>query len=230
METKSCFVCGLPKSVDLFSLDKSRRDGRQPRCKECYAAYRMANRDKINAQKKTYAEANKTAIAEKDRAYYKSHRDKIRARQAEYVKHNRDAVKAKKKAWRTLNMVRVKSINDAWRAGNADHIRDRCRAYRISRPDVIAQMRRNRRARHKMAEGRHTRRDIESILMLQRYRCANPLCASNLRSGFHVDHILPLALGGSNDRFNLQALCPTCNRRKHAKHPLDFARENGLLI
>jgi hypothetical protein len=25
-------------------------------------------------------------------------------------------------------------------------------------------------------------------------------------------------------------LCPACNMRKHAKHPIKFARENGLLL
>lgn len=33
-----------------------------------------------------------------------------------------------------------------------------------------------------------------------------------------IDHRKPLSRGGSNDLRNLQILCGTCNRRKHAKH------------
>jgi 5-methylcytosine-specific restriction endonuclease McrA len=85
-----------------------------------------------------------------------------------------------------------------------------------------------RRAREKGAAGNHTANDILFLLEKQRYKCAN--CSKSVRKMRHVDHIMPLAKGGSNDRKNLQILCPPCNLSKRAKHPIDWARENGRLL
>jgi 5-methylcytosine-specific restriction endonuclease McrA len=50
-------------------------------------------------------------------------------------------------------------------------------------------------------------------------RCANAYCSKSLKDGCHVDHIMPVALGGDNDLRNLQFLCPDCNFRKNKLHP-----------
>lgn len=115
---------------------------------------------------------------------------------------------------------------------NKDRIAAKKVAYRLANPEKCADYDRNRRARETGAEGRHTADDVARIFEKQRGLCAN--CHAKLfKSGkqkFHVDHIIPLARGGSNWPSNLQCLCPTCNTSKHAKDPIEWAQQNGRLI
>jgi RNase P subunit RPR2 len=85
-----------------------------------------------------------------------------------------------------------------------------------------------RRARVRSASGSFTAKDVKRLLKIQKHKCAN--CKTPLSQGYHIDHMMPLALGGSNDASNIQMLCPSCNRKKCAKHPLIWARENGRLL
>ena len=41
-------------------------------------------------------------------------------------------------------------------------------------------------------------------------------CGDGLTPGWHVDHMVPLARGGSNDPHNLAPACPDCNTTKGA--------------
>lgn len=84
--------------------------------------------------------------------------------------------------------------------------------------------------RETQAGGSFQRHHVEALLKRQRGRCANPACRITLKPGYHVDHVIPLKLGGSNSHRNIQLLCPLCNLRKGAEHPVAFAQRNGLLL
>ena len=55
-------------------------------------------------------------------------------------------------------------------------------------------------------------REKKVVAYRQEYRCA--ACDCLLPPGYQVDHITPLALGGTNGLSNLQALCMRCHTRK----------------
>ena len=55
--------------------------------------------------------------------------------------------------------------------------------------------------------------DLESILCKQLRNCA--ICKEELTPGWHIDHIVPVALGGCSNISNLQILCPMCNLGKY---------------
>ena len=74
-----------------------------------------------------------------------------------------------------------------------------------------------RRARMKGANGSFTSRDIKHLRRSQKNTCVycglNPNCHGLLFS-YHLDHIVPLSRGGSNNPENLQLLCSHCNQSK----------------
>ena len=56
------------------------------------------------------------------------------------------------------------------------------------------------------------------IYQRDNYQCQS--CGqTQTETTLNIDHIIPLAKGGSNDMSNLQTLCHTCNQKK--KHHLD---------
>ena len=87
-----------------------------------------------------------------------------------------------------------------------------------------------RRARVAGSKGTFTEAEVVALYNVQKGRCAEPGCRVKLGTAFHRDHINPLHLGGSNYITNIQLLCPSCNCRKCAKHPITWARENGRLL
>lgn len=128
-----------------------------------------------------------------------------------------DCKKQKRAEHYEKNKTEIMAKVDRWRKANWETLKPKVLEYRHRRM-----------AAEKNAAGSHTANDVQSILRLQRYKCA--CCGISLKSGFHVDHVVPLSRGGSNDKFNLQMLCATCNLRKSNKDPIQWAQQIGRLV
>ena len=85
-----------------------------------------------------------------------------------------------------------------------------------------------RRAREIGAEGQFTKAEVEALFQRQGGKCA--YCTKSIRKGYHVDHVVPLARGGTNWITNIALACARCNVRKGATDPLEYARRNGRLL
>jgi 5-methylcytosine-specific restriction endonuclease McrA len=84
-----------------------------------------------------------------------------------------------------------------------------------------------RRALLRQNGGAYGPEDVVRLLNRQKGKCA--FCLTPLADDYHIDHHIPLALGGSNDISNLRLLHPKCNLIKGAKHPIDHALSQGML-
>lgn len=159
-----------------------------------------------------------------------------REKRLEYSKKYREETKHIKivimKEWREKNREYCIEYARAYRRNNPEKSAEISKKYRDANPELRAAHGRNRRARERLAEGSHSHKDVVNILERQGEKCANCRCKL-FKSGakkYHVDHVMPLVLGGSNRADNLQILCPGCNTKKGGLDPLDWAKKNGKLL
>lgn len=100
--------------------------------------------------------------------------------------------------------------------------------WRSKNRDIISLHRRRQKAIRRSVDGKFSIREIRNLKETQRSKCIN--CFSSIKDKYHVDHIIPIKLGGTNNIENIQLLCPTCNLSKGAKDPIFWANENGRLL
>jgi 5-methylcytosine-specific restriction endonuclease McrA len=71
-----------------------------------------------------------------------------------------------------------------------------------------------RRQKERAAGKPPTAAAVRKMLVEQDWLCS--YCAVPIEDGYHIDHKLPIAAGGTNDPENLHLTCARCNLRKGA--------------
>lgn len=143
--------------------------------------------------------------------------ERVRARAATWREANREKTRDYIREYMRKNWGKYAPKQKIWKEEN----KHKLRAY-------IAASQGRRRAALMDAGGTYTPADIQRIGKAQKWKCA--YCGVGVKGNYNIDHIVAIAKGGSNWPSNLQLTCPTCNSRKHAKDPMDFARECGKLL
>lgn len=155
--------------------------------------------------------------------------ERARQRAREWYAANKERALANIVKWQEENPEKVAEYKLRHVEANRQHINDRSREYRKNNPDKRIAWEQTRRSRKAASGGRLSTDIVAQLMKLQRCRCA--VCRSDLNEvGKHLDHIVPLSAGGANADDNVQLLCPDCNVRKGAKHPVDFMQQRGYLL
>lgn len=218
--------------------------------KEKTLAYYYANHEELKAKKRQYGQVHKEEIAQKQRAYrnanpeeylarhrisslryYYRNRDKYRAwrkanpnkprqYQSTYYQKHKSEIAERGKRYRQNSRDQVRVTNANWRKRNPDKVRDKERRYAKAHPEKLRLKWRVRSARERAGSGSHSQNDVEVQYRSQKGRCW--WCGDSLNGVFHVDHIIPLARGGSNNPDNICCSCAPCNLSKGSKLPYEW--------
>ena len=209
---KVCRACGIAKSHNEFHPAPSGKP--RGRCKECI----NAERRKGLRKKAVFTELGKVCTlcgVDKELSEYRL-RSSLNSTSSNPYRSRCNACQHKLHGeWNEKNKGNVVCHTSAWKGKYPLSIR----AYAAAR-----------KARKIGSGGSYSIKDIEKLFVLQRGLCASSWCGEKLRDNYHVDHIVPFALGGNNGALNIQLLCPTCNLRKGARDPVEFMQSMGLLI
>lgn len=177
--------------------------------------FRAENKDKINKSKALWnnknAEKIKSQNAARCRKWREINIDKARTKSGDWAKANPEKVRDMKKRWLDKNRSKHNLSVASWCMKNRPARRLHWHNYK---------------SRKLAAGGTFTKLDVIELQKSQKDKCV--YCGKDISSSYHIDHIMPLALGGSNGKENIQLLCPHCNLVKGAKHPTDFMMAIGL--
>lgn len=158
-KSKKCPKCGEVRSVDCFSVCRSRRDGLQSSCKSCKSKAYQANRDAVLSKQKQYQtenpehvrqlrkanyERNKAVIAKKQAEYYQKNKDRYAAYNRSYRLQNQDSIKQKKNAHYRKNKESILKKNRQWLADNAEHVKASKREYGIKNRARLSEYKKNK--------------------------------------------------------------------------------------
>ena len=154
--------------------------------------------------------------------------DKSRELTSKWVALNKEQSDAHKAKWASENKAK-KIISDArWNKDNKEKVSKKNARWRENNKNKVRANWQNRKAAKLKIGGRITAGLREKLFVLQRGKCA--CCGLPLGDNYHMDHIMPIALGGPNTDDNIQLLRKLCNNQKYTKHPIDFMQSRGFLL
>jgi len=211
VQTKKCTLCGVEKPLEEFSPN-----GRyiRSRCKICRAAV-----------EREYRKNNTEVVRAKERERYHKNIEHER----ELLRKRYSLVRSDPEKWkqRLAYLREWKKKNKSWLAyNNTPAGKERRRRWQKANPINGAVNAQRRRARIKNANGEMSYKAILDRISYWGHRCW--ICGDKATE---IDHIIPIAKGGSNWPSNIRPICSTCNKIKsdHFIHPY-HQREQLLSI
>lgn len=232
---KHCAGCKQHVAAEHFSNDARSSDGLQPRCRVCTNVMRRVRYAAIPEQKRA-----------QQKEYYENNRERVLASNTKSRIKRAESVKLCKKAWyeRTKDEPERKAKLAARTAAIKDWKREYDRIYRAKNPEISIERARQWRIKNPdlrrlivftyTSKRRAWEKDGDKPAAIKKWLSAQKMvcnwCGVKCENNFHLDHVEPLSRGGLHTVANLCVSCPTCNLKKNAKDPYEFAQSLGRLF
>ena len=169
-------------------------------CSGCQQTKPLEDFKKLSKGADGRATRCKRCAADYMNAYYKANPEPIKARTANYFSKNRDDLNLKRKIFRQQNLERENESVKIWAKNNPE----KTRHFKA----------RNRAKRNQAKVFSVTKKDIT--------RLAQSLCFYCGAKAQHIDHVIPLARGGTHGIGNLVSACRRCNLQKSSKTIMEW--------
>lgn len=232
---KPCIKCGCTERYsnrDCKACTRVRGDAwakaNPDKVKAYKAAYRAVNTGKAKAYDTAYRAANREKETARGTAWRAANPEKIKAKNTAWRAANADKIREQSTAWRAANPERAKASTAAWVKGNLERVQTGRDAWNKANPEAGLIYSHTRRARKRTNGGTLSKGLSATLFKLQQGMC--PCCRQPLGADYHLDHIMPLVLGGENTDGNVQLLRAVCNLQKNAQHPVAFMQSRGFLL
>lgn len=196
---KTCPKCQVPHDT--------------PRCVPC-----------AKAAAKIYYLKNRDRILDNIRRWRTEHADRVKELNIRYRAENKEAMRAADREWYSKNKARVAKRHSAWAKQNREHLCALAAKYHRIYPERDI----NKRAKRRDAVWGNGLPSGYIKHLYQRQNGVCPCCGRPLGDDYHLDHIMPIALGGMHAVWNVQLLRAECNMEKGAQHPDDFMWKRGF--
>lgn len=122
---KNCTCCKLEKDLEMFSLNKGKKTGRNCTCKKCvrekfHIKYETdpVYKEKVDRYKREYYIRRKKHILNKAKKHFKKNKKEIKLKQKKYYLKNRERFLDISKEYRLENKEKIKQRDKKYRKKN----------------------------------------------------------------------------------------------------------------
>ena len=227
---KICVRCGIEQTNDQFRMQRAQ-------CRKCQAiqrrTWREANKEKLRLYDIAYNQTHKEQRHTRNLVYYSAHVDAMRQRARVYCAAHKEERNAYARQWYADNTKWWKERNKAWLAANpdkADHMKqktnERRRRWEREHPEKARDKCVRRRARL-LAASIIAYVDRNRVWERDGGKCH--ICGKRCNAGnWHLDHLIPLSLGGTHEYCNVAVSHPACNAARGNKGPAQLRLIGGI--